>query len=139
MEPVIIDSDEEIAVVAQPALDYQCLEGRALIDDIVINDYLSLIQLTSRSSSNFPKIYAFKTYFLVKWEAQQNNGLVQQYNAVKNLTRRVNIFTYDLLLIPINIRNMHWAIVVVNIRNKFVIYYDPKFHHNNFEYGNLIM
>ncbi|KAI1702902.1 sentrin-specific protease [Ditylenchus destructor] len=86
------------------------------LNDEVINFYMSLICERSRRKPSLPSAYAFNTFFyptLVK----------KGYANVKEWTKKVDIFSYDLLFIPIHLIN-HWCLVVVDLRQKCAMFYD---------------
>lgn len=42
---------------------------------------------------------------------------------VRRWTKKVDLFSYDLILIPVHL-GMHWCLAVIDIENKGVFYYD---------------
>jgi sentrin-specific protease 1 len=47
-----------------------------------------------------------------------------QVRKVKGYTRNIDIFNFDLLFIPTNIKNMHWTMIVVKMQSKEIHHYD---------------
>ena len=45
------------------------------------------------------------------------------YDSVKRWTRKVDIFTLDVITIPIHL-GMHWCMAIIDFRGKTVVYYD---------------
>ncbi|XP_011310411.1 uncharacterized protein [Fopius arisanus] len=80
------------------------------LNDVIINKYLNLVVKRSQGS-----VYAFDTFFF--------NKLRISYNDVKEWTKKVDIFSKELLLIPINLR-LHWRLCVVQVKEKRIEYYD---------------
>lgn len=84
------------------------------LNDLVINDYLKLCM------EKYPDVYCFETFFYTT--------LVQfGYARVERWTKRVNIFSKRLLLIPVNVVQQnfcHWALLCVNVHKKTICYYD---------------
>ena len=39
-------------------------------------------------------------------------------------TKKVDVFSQDLLLIPINHNNLHWCLAAVDMHRKIISYYD---------------
>lgn len=46
------------------------------------------------------------------------------YNAVRRWTRNVDIFAYDIILVPVHVNNVHWCMAIINLNNKTIKYYD---------------
>jgi sentrin-specific protease 1 len=100
-----------------------CLTDGIWLNDEVINFYMKLLQErdaalcasnTRRLTSNF-----FNSFFLAK--IMENN---YTYNNVLRWTTRFNVFNMDKLYFPVNIANAHWAMAVIFMRYKTIIYYD---------------
>lgn len=69
----------------------------------VINFYFNLL-MERGGKDKLPSVYVFNTFFYPK--------LCQGgHSALKRWTRRVDIFTYDLILIPIHL-GIHWCLAV---------------------------
>jgi len=49
-----------------------------------------------------------------------------QYARVKRWTKRrkLDVFSFDQILVPVNIANIHWALAVLDLTEKKLIYYD---------------
>ena len=60
----------------------------------MINYYLQLIQIRSRSTVSLPSVHCFNTFLYPKLK---DKG----FNTVKRWTRKVNIFEHDLIIFPI--------------------------------------
>ncbi|VDP33469.1 unnamed protein product [Soboliphyme baturini] len=76
-----------------------------------------------RSSSSQLKVYVFSTFFYPK--------LVRTgYSSLKRWTRRVDIFSYDILLVPVHL-DIHWTLAVINFKEKTIKYYDSLGHSND--------
>ena len=48
---------------------------------------------------------------------------MQGHTAVKRWTRKVDIFTFDILLVPVHL-GFHWCLAVVDFAQSAVFYYD---------------
>jgi sentrin-specific protease 1 len=46
------------------------------------------------------------------------------YPGVKRWTKKFDVFSYDKIFFPINIRNFHWTLLVVYVQEREIIYYD---------------
>jgi len=97
--------------------DIDTLNGLNWLNDEVINFYLQMI--VTRSSANvngWPRVYATNTFFYPK--------LMQQgHSALKRWTRKVDIFSFDLILVPVHL-GMHWCLATIDLKRKGVFYYD---------------
>ena len=70
----------------------------------------------SNSDDSLPNVYATNTFFYPKM-------MEQGHSALKRWTRRVDIFSKDIMLIPVHL-GMHWCLAVVDFRKPGVYYYD---------------
>lgn len=95
--------------------DINTLSGLNWLNDEVINAYMSLI-VKRGSHGGYKKVYAFNTFFYPKL---RESG----YNSVRRWTRKVDIFSYDFLLVPVHKGN-HWCLAFINFNNKTISYYD---------------
>ncbi|VDM66843.1 unnamed protein product [Strongylus vulgaris] len=84
--------------------DLSTLSGLDWLNDEVINFYLQLVCQRSTRSKNLPDTYAFNTFFYA-------NISTKGYSSVKRWTRKVDIFAYDVLLVPVHL-SVHWCMAV---------------------------
>jgi len=77
--------------------------------------------INSRAKSDDVKVFAMNTYFYQKLSEQGYDKA-----NLKRWTKRMklDIFSLDKLLIPINIGNAHWTCAVINFADKRFEYYD---------------
>ena len=92
------------------------------LNDEIVNFYMNLIVERSKKMDNWPKVYAFNTFFYPKITEKG-------HSAVKRWTRKVDIFSHDLLLVPVHL-GMHWCLATVDLREKRIDYFDSM-HGNN--------
>ncbi|CAD6187920.1 unnamed protein product [Caenorhabditis auriculariae] len=102
--------------------DLCTLDGMNWLNDEVINFYMELVCERSRNSSDLPKTYAFNTFFY-------SNIATKGYTSVKRWTRKVDIFAYDVLLIPVHL-GVHWCMSVIDMGKKEITYYDSLLNDN---------
>ncbi|XP_043282341.1 sentrin-specific protease 1-like [Venturia canescens] len=88
--------------------DLETLNGTNWLNDEVINNYLELI--------SDEKTYVMSSYFFPRLHV---NG----YEAVKRWTKKVNIFKYKKMIVPINLGN-HWCLAVIDFVASNIVYYD---------------
>ncbi|KAI8328623.1 hypothetical protein BC941DRAFT_444516 [Chlamydoabsidia padenii] len=86
------------------------------LNDEIINFYMVLLMDRTNNKSSLPTIHCFNTFFC---STLRDQG----YDKVKRWTKKVDIFSKDLLLVPIN-RSYHWTLGVVDLKNKQVAVYD---------------
>lgn len=89
------------------------------------------------SSSDVPNVKIMNSFFfskLMEYNRMQGRP-VYNYARVRRWTRRFDVFSYDMMLIPINQENVHWTLGVINFKDKTVSHLDsmgtggsPKVH-----------
>lgn len=99
--------------------DIDTLNGNGLLNDMIVNRYLELIAERSLRFSNFPRCFVLPNYFIMALEGQ---GVA----AASRWTRRIDIFANDLLMIPVNISNVHWVLTVIDFRKQTCTFFDSK-------------
>ena len=116
--------------------DLDTLRGLNWLNDEIINFYLQMIVERNKNTEkekypnipdNWAKVYAMNTFFLPKL---RTTG----YSAVKRWTRKVDIFSFDKILVPvhlekeiekdINLWDVHWCLAVIDLKKKGVYFYD---------------
>lgn len=95
--------------------DIRTLTGFNWLNDEVINAYMSLI-VSRGKKSNYKSVYAFNTFFYPKI---RESG----YASVKRWTRKVDVFSFDFLLVPIHLGN-HWCLAFIDFTSRTISYYD---------------
>ncbi|GIZ03753.1 hypothetical protein CEXT_727791 [Caerostris extrusa] len=102
------------------AFDIQTLAGLNWLNDSVMHYYLSLIAVRSLTEEyrqrKCPTIHTYNTYF---YSALRKKGEAH----VLRWTRKVEIFKFDILFVPIHF-GLHWALCVINNRYKTIKFYD---------------
>ncbi|KAI6656506.1 Sentrin-specific protease 1 [Oopsacas minuta] len=98
--------------------DMSTLQTSHWLNDEIINFYCSMIADRSQQKKDkpLPTVYAFNTFFYTQLK---DRG----YDSIKRWTRRIDIFTLDMIIIPIHL-GMHWCMAIINFRRKTVVYYD---------------
>ncbi|ODN05395.1 Sentrin-specific protease 1, partial [Orchesella cincta] len=104
--------------------DIRTLGPSQWLNDNVINTYMGLIVLRSKTTDNLPKVYAFQTFFYPKL-------LKEGYsNSLKRWTRKDDIFAHDLIVLPIHL-GLHWCLACVDFKSKSILYFDSLGGDNN--------
>ena len=96
------------------AKDIQATQGDRWLNGDVITAYFQLI--SDRGGKNgLPSVLGLSTLFypLLKYS----------YDRAKQYTQHVDIFSLDMVLIPIH-HGVHWGLVVVDMRKRTTTYYD---------------
>ncbi|NXT72736.1 SENP1 protease, partial [Chaetops frenatus] len=83
--------------------DIQTLNNLNWLNDEIINFYMNLLMERSKEK-DLPAVHAFNTFFFTKLKTAG-------YQAVKRWTKKVDIFSVDLLLVPIHL-GVHWCLAV---------------------------
>lgn len=67
-------------------------------------------------NDNFASVYAFNTFFYPKLNQQGHASL-------KRWTRRVDVFSFDFIFIPVHL-GVHWCLAVIDFQAKCIKYFD---------------
>uniref|UniRef100_A0A3P9MD41 Ubiquitin-like protease family profile domain-containing protein n=1 Tax=Oryzias latipes TaxID=8090 RepID=A0A3P9MD41_ORYLA len=100
--------------------DLATLQEGGWLNDEVINFYLSLIMERCSGEPSRLKVYSFSTFFFPKL---RGGGQAGGHAAVKRWTKTVDLFLFDLILVPLHL-GVHWAMAVIDFRSKTVKSYD---------------
>ena len=95
----------------------QCLRADKKLNDEVLNFYINM--LIDESDNN--DIYCFSTFFYTKLVDIKK---CFKFTAVSRWTKKVNLFKFKNVLIPIHLPN-HWILVQVNLLSSTIFNYDP--------------
>ncbi|XP_061752111.1 sentrin-specific protease 2 [Nerophis ophidion] len=101
--------------------DLVTLQEGGWLNDEVINFYLSLVM--EQCSDTGARVYSFSTFFYPKLRGGGVGGQAGGHAAVKRWTKAVDLFLYDLVLVPLHI-GVHWALAVIDLKAKTVKSYD---------------
>ncbi|XP_056151964.1 sentrin-specific protease 2 isoform X2 [Lampris incognitus] len=102
--------------------DLITLQEGSWLNDEVINFYLSLVMEHCTGQAGGLKVYSFSTFFFPKLDGGVG-GQAGGYAAVKRWTKAVDLFLYDLILVPLHL-GIHWAMAVVDFKSRTVRSYD---------------
>ena len=106
--------------VAIRGYDFQRIPQPRLFNNILLNGYFHLIESRSKSE-NFPSVKAFDCLFFPVLFSQGYEKALEKW------PRHINLFEYEILLIPIHIPGVscdHWALIVVFTKLGIVEYFD---------------
>ncbi|XP_015119654.2 uncharacterized protein LOC107042917 [Diachasma alloeum] len=105
-DETVISNDGEVVRVT----DLKRLLPGSWLNDVVINKYLSLLAKRSEGA-----VHVLNTFFY--------QNLLRSYDNVSRWTKKVDIFSKKMLLIPIHSGN-HWCLCVVYVKEKSIQLYD---------------
>lgn len=98
--------------------DIETLVEDQWLNDNIINFYMNLLMERSQQNpENLPRVYALNTFFI---PCLLRSG----YSAVRRWTKNVNIFAYDIIVVPVHVDNVHWCMAIIDLKNKNLKYYD---------------
>ena len=107
--------------------DLYTLTGTNWLNDQVVEIYLNMIAQRSLSlkyvSRLQPRVHVMSTYFFT-------NLSTRGYSTINRWTKDVNIFFFDLILVPIH-TDSHWSLASIDFRVPGVFYYDSLGSSNN--------
>ncbi|KAF3701051.1 Sentrin-specific protease 2 [Channa argus] len=102
--------------------DLATLQEGGWLNDEVINFYLSLVMERCSVEATGLKVYSFSTFFYPKLRGG-GGGKPGGHAAVKRWTKAVDLFLYDLILVPLHL-GVHWAMAVIDFKARTVKSYD---------------
>jgi sentrin-specific protease 1 len=106
----IIVSNFQIDILVS---DLKTLSNGQWLNDNIIDFYLNLIM------ANNPKVYGWTTHFYSTLQSKGYQGVARWAKR-----RKLNLFEKDLIIIPINILNTHWALALIDNSQYSITYYD---------------
>ncbi|XP_065096297.1 sentrin-specific protease 2 isoform X2 [Paramisgurnus dabryanus] len=96
--------------------DLATLQESNWLNDEVINFYMNLVMSRSEQEVGGRKVFSFSTFLFPKLHS---GG----HAAVRRWTKAVDLFLYDMILVPLHL-GVHWALAVVDFKSKSVRSYD---------------
>lgn len=123
-----LSSSESVQIIQKFCIPITVKDLRTLrppnwLNDEVINFYFEMLCQRSKNNLNYPRLHIFNTFFYSKLKS---NG----YDSVKRWTRKVDIFSYDMILIPIHL-GIHWCCAEINFKERSIFYYDSLHNRNS--------
>ena len=116
--------DEEVVInafnIKLTRKDLQSLSSPNWLNDQVVNFYFSTLE--QECNKAIRTVFVFSTFFYTRLA-------LDGYEGVANWTKRVDLFTFDRLLVPINYQQ-HWSLVVVNVKSKTISHLDSMLTEN---------
>lgn len=93
--------------------DLQTLKDGHWLNDNVIDFYHNLIMKQN------PKIFIWTTHFYSNLASRGYSGVARWAKR-----KKINLFTKDKVIVPVNISNTHWALALIDNLQKTITYYD---------------
>ncbi|XP_068144660.1 uncharacterized protein [Drosophila tropicalis] len=93
------------------------LSGSNWLDDEVVNFYMNLITQRSEMKNQLPSVYCMNTFFLPIF-------ITNGYAAVKRWTSKIDIFTKDIIVVPVYTDTSHWCAAIIHMRQQTLRCYD---------------
>jgi len=102
--------------------DIFTLSDRKWLNDNVIDFYMCLINERAKNDPSLPTMHVFSTYFFT---TLYKRG----YQGVKKWAKRakVDVTAVDYVFVPINIHSSHWALGLINNKERSFQYFDSLF------------
>ena len=99
----------------------QCLRRSEWLSDEIINYYFQLLNERKRNSK---RIFSWSSFFWTKLSSHER--LEYKYRGVQNWSTKksIDVFSFDMLFVPLNIEKSHWALGVVDMKNSTTHYLD---------------
>jgi len=120
MHGVIVSVMEGQTGLIRSQHDLFTLTGHNWLNDQVVETYLNLVAGRSLTeefrAKHLPRVHCMSTFFF-------RNLSVKGFTSVARWTKDVNLFSYDLVLVPVLVRK-HWALVTMDFRTQGVFLYD---------------
>lgn len=99
--------------------DVQLFKGTRWLNDECVNCYMEHLLARCKKNKDLPRCHFFNSFFYMFLYTK--NGY--NYAKVKNWTKKIDIFSFNKIIIPIHLGN-HWTLGVVNFDKKRFEYYD---------------
>ncbi|XP_017088110.2 uncharacterized protein Ulp1 isoform X2 [Drosophila bipectinata] len=98
--------------------DIRTLLGGKWLNDEVINFYMNMItDRSERRAGQLPSVYAMNTFFVPRLLQNGHDG-------VKRWTRKVDLFSKDIIPVPVHCNGVHWCMAIIHMRDRTIRYYD---------------
>ena len=103
------------------------LRPRQWLVDELINFYFQLLQqrdkaILEKKGNNDLSSHFFNSFFFVKLLGDDQRSY--NYAGVRRWTKRFDIFQKKYVCIPVNLGNMHWTLIVIDVQHKVIRYFD---------------
>ncbi|KAH8421262.1 hypothetical protein KR009_007638 [Drosophila setifemur] len=98
--------------------DIRTLLSGNWLNDEVINFYMNMLtDRSERRAGELPSVYAMNTFFVPRLLQNGHGG-------VKRWTRKVDLFSKDIIPVPVHCNGVHWCMAIIHMRDRTIRYYD---------------
>ena len=105
--------------------DLKTLDNRKWLNDNIIDFYMKLLVARSQNSAELlPKIHIFSTHFYSTLSSKGYKGVARWAKRAK-----IDVTQLDYIFVPVNLNQVHWALGVINNKDRSFQYYDSLFGH----------
>ncbi|EER13127.1 sentrin/sumo-specific protease, putative, partial [Perkinsus marinus ATCC 50983] len=112
-----------------------CLQQGRWLNDEVVNYYFMMLQDRSdRHKRKLPRAFLWNSFFWQKLSSNASGAYSYKSVARWSKRRHADIFSFDMMIVPIHVGKTHWALGVVDLKDCTLSYYDslgashPKFY-----------
>ena len=94
--------------------DLERLDDDEFLNDSLVALFSKYLQhgMEAQNDSQFKKMHFFNTYFYESLSRGTKSRREINYNNVKRWTAKVNIFSRDFVIVPVN-ENLHWFVAII--------------------------
>ena len=101
--------------------DFLSLREGVYVNDVIINFYLKYL-FASLEASNKKKTHIFSSFFYQNLTDTEKSKVLskpsdslrkKRHTTVKRWTKNMNIFEKDFIVIPVNVKNLHWYLAII--------------------------
>ena len=106
-----------------------CCAPNTWLKDEVVNFYFQLLnernkRLRTENHGCVPDAHFDNSFFMSKLRDHERGYVYKNVRKWTIRKRKVDLFSKDLIVVPININDMHWTLCVVFVGMKVIQYYD---------------
>jgi sentrin-specific protease 1 len=116
------------------AMKMECLGPRQWLNDEIVNFYMELLaerdSILCQKDSKRRRSVFYNSFFIDRLcnsgHAVQGEAVPYCYSNVRRWSRKkkVDMFDVDKIICPVNLDNMHWALIVIFVQHCRICYYD---------------
>ncbi|CAK4099292.1 unnamed protein product [Aphanomyces euteiches] len=97
----------------------QSLQPTTWLNDEIVNFWFQMLAERDASLKRPLKSHFFNSFFFSKVSEGGYN-----YINVRRWTRKIDLFSMDKIFVPVNVRNVHWCLAVIFMKEKRIQYFD---------------
>jgi sentrin-specific protease 1 len=99
------------------------LNPRQWLNDELVNCFISILTDENKKPENkdYPRCHFFNSFFYLML---LDHGRGYNYSKVRTWTKNIDIYSLELVILPVHMNNNHWCLACMNMRDKRIEYYD---------------